>query len=456
MMQQPIEEIRDTSLRDFLSVAFRRKWVVVGVLVAALGVVFIMEALSPALYESYSQLLISRGQPESAYNSNVRVLSWEEDLNSELETIKSAHILQLAQKLLDEQKVKDSRGRPVKIDPAQITTTTPGKSSVIWLRVRDRDAVSAKEIARAISQAYTNFRLSVRTVPEIDAFFREEIESVRAQLEDWEQRRADFMSEESVSRLSEERYSVIQIREQAEKDLNGVREDLAADQARVVAIQQLIQHARENSDDEIYAFSEAGNNDDQVILQVRRELVSRRSALYEALGKYQSDHPEVLALQDQVSQLQQLLIHEAEGYLKHLQARIEVHRAREEALLNALSYSESELSSYPAKEAKLDGYDRTIDALKADYTSLVDRQIQAKLQRVGSPDWNVLVLQSASEPMRVHLNDLIRMAVIPAIGLIVALALAFLIDGMDHSLKDATDVERHLGVPILGSIGRLR
>lgn len=455
-MSEVIQERYETSLREFLSVVFRRKWIVLAVFGASLGLVAAMDRLSPPEYESYSQLLISRGQPESAYTSRVRVLSWEEDLNSELETVKSAHILQLAQKLLDEQKARDSGGRPIRIDPARVTSTTPGKSSVIYVKVRDRDPDAAREIARAVTQAYTSFRLNVRTVPEIDAFFREEIEGVRAQLEEAEQRRAEFMNEESVSRLQEERYSLIQVREEAEKDLVRIRQNLAAERARSEVLHGQIEGAREDPNQEIYAFSEPGVTDDQVILQVRRELVARRSELYQAKSQYQPSHPEVLRMTDQVEQLQQLLIQEADNYLRHVHARIDVLRAREESLLNTLAYCDGELSAFPSKEARLSAFDRVIDALRADHQSLVDRQIQARLERVGSHDWNVLVLQAASDAVLIRLNDAIRLAVIPAIGLIVALAMAFVIDGMDHSLKDATEVERHLGLPVLGSLGRMR
>ncbi|MDM7914286.1 MAG: Wzz/FepE/Etk N-terminal domain-containing protein, partial [Candidatus Eisenbacteria bacterium] len=137
-------ESRETSLRDFLAVVFRRIWIILGVFLASIGLVLALDALSPTEYESYSQVLISRGQPESAYSSRVRVLSWEEDLNSELETVRSAHILQLAQKLIDEQKVRDSHGGPIRIQPEQVTSTTPGKSSIIYVRVRDRDPVAAR------------------------------------------------------------------------------------------------------------------------------------------------------------------------------------------------------------------------------------------------------------------------------------------------------------------------
>ena len=47
-------------------------------------------------------------------------------------------------------------------------------------------------------------------------------------------------------------------------------------------------------------------------------------------------------------------------------------------------------------------------ALKTDYHALVDKQIQARLERIGSSNWNVLVLQSASEPDPVRVHDFVR------------------------------------------------
>ena len=93
-MDEPTTEPSETSLRDFLSIVFRRKWVVAAVFLASVGVVMAMDRLTPTEYESISQVLINRGQPESAYSSRVRVLSWEED--SELRAgggVKSPHIL---------------------------------------------------------------------------------------------------------------------------------------------------------------------------------------------------------------------------------------------------------------------------------------------------------------------------------------------------------------------------
>jgi polysaccharide biosynthesis transport protein len=459
-MIDSMEEKPETSLRDLLSVVFRRKGVFFAVFLAALGLAVGLWSLSPLEFESNAQLLVSRGQPESAFNNRVRnMVPWEEELASELETITSSHVVGMAQKLIDDNGVKDSNGRPIKINPRQLIANTPGKSSVIYLRSHMADPLAAKESARAIVQAYTNFRVNVRSVPELETYFREEIDAVREQLEDWEQRRADFMSEESVSRLPEERSSLIQIRQTSENDLNSVRSDLAAEQAKFEVMQsELGQASRGGPEDSssVYAFSETSNNDDQVIFQMRRELVTRRSELMKAQAEFQDQHPSVITLKEQVTQLEELLSKEIGHYQNHLRAKVEVLRAREDALLSALAYIDAEIAAFPSKEARLASFDRMIQALQTDYQALLDKQIQARMERIGSSDWNVVVLQPASEPIALRTRDTVRLALIPIIGLIVALAAAFLVDGLDHTVKDAGEAEEHFGLPVLGSVGRLR
>jgi capsular polysaccharide biosynthesis protein len=45
---------------------------------------------------------------------------------------------------------------------------------------------------------------------------------------------------------------------------------------------------------------------------------------------------------------------------------------------------------------------------------------------------------------------------VPAFAILIGLALAFVIDGLDHSLKNPTEVETHLRLPVLGSLSKIR
>lgn len=448
------EEQREVSLRDLLSVVFRRKGIIIGVVLAAVATVVLLNITSPVQYRSTATIRVNRGEPESAFNSRVRTLTWEEELNSEIQTITSQQVLQLAQEQLDQSGRTDSKGIPIHIDPGAISATVPGKSSVLMVTCLHGDRKAAQESCRAVTQAYADFRLRVRSVPEVEEFFRQQIESMREQLDEWEQERAAFMNEEAVVRIPDERLNLLSIRQQAETDLSRLRAELAELQAKVEILHR--RQILEGDKLDLYAFTDGESNDHEVLFRLRTELVQQRAELYEAESQYTDAHPQVQALRTQVTLIEQDLRHEMERYIRHMESRVEVSRAREEALLKTIRYGDAELATLPDKEARLASYDRVLDQLKANYTALVDKQIQARIEKTGTSDWNMLILQPATPGQPVRVNDYVRMALIPVLSLLVGLALAFVIDGLDHTIKDASEVENHLRLPVLGSVGRIR
>ncbi|MCA9758239.1 MAG: hypothetical protein KDA27_20765 [Candidatus Eisenbacteria bacterium] len=448
------EETRDVSLRDFLSVLFRRKGIVATVFLAAVLVVILLNARSEVLYESSSTIRVSRGEKESAFNSRIRLLTWEEELNSEIETIMSQQIVELAQERLEEEGARDSNGLPIDLTARNVRATTSGKSAVVYISYKDGDPKAARVGCSAITQAYSDFRLRVRAVPQVDAFFREEIENLREQLDEWEQERAKFMNEESVVKISDERLQLLDLRKTTELDLTRVRASLAETEAKAEVLRTRLLNGADELD--LYAFADGENRDDQVLYRMRAELVAEQSSLFAAEAQYTEDHPQVKAGRDRVQLQQDAIRTEMRRYLSHLEARAEVLEAREDALLRTLSVADAELSSLPEKEARLAGFDRVLEQLQANYTALVDKQIQARIEQSGSSDWNVLILKPAASALPIRVNDYVRLAVIPILSLILGIALAFLIDGLDHTLKDSTEVENHLRLPVLGSVGRIR
>jgi succinoglycan biosynthesis transport protein ExoP len=449
-----LEEQREVSLRDLLAVVFRRKGIIVGVVLAAVATVVLLNLTSPVQYLSTATIRVNRGEPESAFNSRLRTLTWEEELNSEIQTITSQQVLQLAQENLDQSGRTDSKGLPIHIDPGAVSATVPGKSSVLMVSCAHGDKKAAQESCRAVTQAYADFRLRVRSVPEVEEFFRQQIESLREQLDEWEQERAAFMNEESVVRIADERVNLLSIRQQSEVDLNRVRAELAELQAKVEILHR--RQILEGDKLDLYAFTDGQSNDHDVLFRLRTELVQERAALYEAESQYTDAHPRVQALRTQVSLIENDLRSEMDRYIRHMESRVEVARAREEALLKTIRYGDAELAALPDKEARLASYDRVLDQLKANYDALVDKQIQARIEKTGTSDWNMLILQPATPGQPVRVNDYVRMALIPILSLLVGLALAFVIDGLDHTIKDASEVENHLRLPVLGSVGRIR
>lgn len=455
-MSEGLRRERETTLRDVAAIIFRRKGILLTILFAALAGIVWVNARTPSTYLSTARLLISRGEPESVYSSRYRVLSWEEELNSEIEVIGSAALGERTQKILKQTGAVDSRGLPVRFEATRVSTTTTGKSSVLIVSYRGVDPVEAREALRALTRAYIDWRAEEKSLPVVDGFFQEELESLRDRLAEWEQRRADFMTEEGIVNISGERESLLRQKEDISFQLSQARVRLSDFNARLEAIRTLIQDRRAGSDIEISGIGDAEYSDDQLLLNLRRELTTRRAEYLEKRGSFTDEHPEVKAAKEVVTELELEFDHEMSNYARLLEARIDVAQARVNSLVATLRALDEQTYGLPDKEARLSQYDRIIEALRKDYSTMVERQVTAKAENTGRPEWKVILLQSASEGAKERTRDYVRFTLIPLFGLLIGLAFAFIIDGLDHSLKDPAETEHHLGLPVLGSISRIR
>jgi capsular polysaccharide biosynthesis protein len=111
-----------------------------------------------------------------------------------------------------------------------------------------------------------------------------------------------------------------------------------------------------------------------------------------------------------------------------------------------------ELAELPSKEMKLTQINRVIGALQTQYEALVSSMVDARITRSGRADWNVILLSPASEAYPIRVNDYVRLAILPLFSLVLGIGLAFLVDSLDHSIKDAGDVETYVGLPVLSSV----
>ncbi|MBU1702530.1 MAG: hypothetical protein KJ970_06830 [Candidatus Eisenbacteria bacterium] len=448
---EPVER-RRTSMRDFISVIFRRKGIVIVIIVIAIIAVLILNATSPTTFQSHSSLLVSRGHPQSVFSTGYQILSWEEELNSEVEIIKSQQIHQLAQDYIEDWGLRKNNGEPIKIDPLQIRATTPGKSSVINIAYRSHAQEETQHVAQALAQAYIDFRHQTRGGPEVESYFQQQLEQLEDRLGDWEQRRADYMTEEAVTSPKDERYFLLQERRDAQAELARIQSNITERQAQIESIRRLQEERRNQPDLQIMPFSNPTTNEESILDMLMKELTLRRSEYYSSAARYTENHPDVQNKRRHVLELESALDRELNNYLRHLEARIEVMLAQEANQTQVLEALSAELAEIPSKEMRLGQIDRVLAAMTTQYNALVQSSVDARIKKTGSADWNVILLTPASESIPILVTDYVRLAILPLFSIILGIGMAFLVDGLDHSIKDAGDVEAYIGLPVLASV----
>lgn len=445
------------TLEDFLRVVHRRGWIVLCTFGVTVLVILALLLTSQTVYQSYSQLLVNRGQPTSAFSPSLRTLSWEEELSSELETVQSARIYERAQELIDAQRLTTSDGEPFRIKPRNIDASTPGKSSIIYLYYRDVEPVATQAVVRALTQAYKEFRTDERRWDPTN-FLQQEIDQLSEEIAEWERRRAEFLVQEGAVEIGAERSSLIDTRRVIDTQLAGIRANVAERKARLDWMRDLIASLDTEGDisPELYVFGEADQRSDLAMATLRRTIMDAKSQYHDARSKYTENHPRVLAMRDRLNELNGELRQEADGYTRHLEALYQAALAQENSLEASLAYINEQLSTFPDREAQLSVLDRAIGALRSNHEALVRRRVDALTTRVGATQWDIVVLQEAVEATPMRTRDYVRLAVVSIFSLMLGLGLAFLLDSLDHSLKDRAEAELHLKVPVLAAVSRFR
>jgi len=445
------------TLRDFLRILFRRRWIALATFGATLAAILYSILTADPTYQSYSKLLVNRGNPASAFSNQVYFLSWEEELNSELETVRSAKIYLRAAELLAER--YEQLGEPPEnvpsIKPENIESNTPGKSSIVHILYRGGEPAQVQAIVQALTEAYREFRTQSRP-SDPTGFLQQEMADIEEEIAGWERKRADFLAREGAVQLPEERANLLDTRRSIELDLAGVRAEGAARRARLDWTHSLIEADDAFDQERYYPFGEPDMRGEPILLTLRRMLLDTKAEYYEARGRYTDSHPSVLALNDRLVELRQALEQEADAYAGFLQAMVDAAQAQENSLESSLDYVNAQLARFPDREAQVVRLDRTIESLRTTYNALVQRRIDAMSARMGSNRWEVVVLEEAVTPYPVRTQDYVRLAVFPLFSLLVGVALAFLMDSLDHSLKDRIETEAHLKVPVLATVSRFK
>jgi uncharacterized protein involved in exopolysaccharide biosynthesis len=408
---------------------------------------------SPVTYRSSTKVLIRRGERESTLNSRVRVVSWQEELASEVQTVFSDIVLQRADSLLAEEGVRTKSGRPLEIQPGQISARPIEGSNVLLLLYQNREPELAKKGVEALTRAYVEFRNYDRAAPEVEGFFRGEIASIQDALRDLTQQRRQILVDAGLASFTEQRQETVDLYGSVRQALIQASDEVAYESARLEAFRRLREEGVAGGDYVPVLGSDESRND----VEIRRlvdQLAELKIKANELRSRYTDDHPFVSEVLDQIEGQRELIQEGADRYERALEAQLIALEARESHLRSQVLGLTSELDVFPGREAELTDVNMQIAALEDNYRQLLNEYMAAGIQTASSPSRAVTPYALASSPIAVRTGDLIRTLVLPLFALVVAFGLAFIVDSLDPTVKTAREAERILGAPVLASVTR--
>jgi len=207
---------RESTIKDFIEVIFRRKWMILGVVAVATTVVIFLNMREPAVYESSAKILVKRGEMQSVFSKSVRTLTWEEEIASQIELVKSQVVVNRAQELIDNYFPEGYKTNE-RINLGSVNADVAGTSNVIWVTYTSGDPVFCEAAVNAIVNAYREYYQKIRTPPEMEDFFSQEIQSIKTELEFWRSEKERVLKEWNILDLKPTNLTLMMLSKKEER-----------------------------------------------------------------------------------------------------------------------------------------------------------------------------------------------------------------------------------------------
>ncbi|MBN2786553.1 MAG: polysaccharide biosynthesis tyrosine autokinase [Pontiellaceae bacterium] len=457
MSSETTQQSSSLHFLDYWRVIRSRKEIVlaVAILVVITGTVYTL--LLPNIYESSVRIRVSEDSPEinpfaqqtyySSYNPYF--------LRDQFEIIQSKPIFTSVINRLNLQEGWGESGEKVarevalKILANSISVIQQRDTSLIMIVVRRDDPDESARIANEIAEVYRDSRLEIASKQ-----IRDALNKMKEELTEQADR---VLVAEATVQAVRVKYGIATPGGEGSADyfelqIQQLQADrTAAQQVRVdkeVALSVL-----EKIKPEDLVDSAAGITQDPNVISLVQQLQDIKVQLSSIGANFGPNHPEVKRLKNQQGQVEKTLTEQLIALRKRLKTEFDVASSRFVELEKLLDDAKKETIELQGQQ-----YQEFRQALAdLDNERFIYNQLNARLRQemitMDVPRHPVEIIDAA-EPNRRPVSPNLFMNVLLSIfvGLGAGVGLAYFIEYLDTSVKTAEDIERILGLPVLGLI----
>ncbi|MBN1604088.1 MAG: polysaccharide biosynthesis tyrosine autokinase [Chitinispirillaceae bacterium] len=444
----------------YIAIVLRRRYVIIAI--ALLSVLFSVYryTTSDKYYITKARLLFSPDQQDLSNDSRLFLLRFdrEKQLNTHLELLKSPSVLSL---------VAENMGNA--IPPTAISMglmikqgeTNGEKTDIVELSYKNRDPDDARDVLNELCRTYIDYRRDVNTqeVSRLITKLEIQIDKLQSDLNDKENSLRFFKEENKMIQLSSESNIAVSKLSEMEISLQKTNLDIIESRERQQELKSQI------SNQELNIVQSMTYSD-----PFKNRLSDLELQLNTLSSEYSSEHYKVKSIKDQIERLKdatidsinreaashtlvknpirQSLLQEMINLTIEI-AALETKRIAQEKLIEQLN---GELIRLPQLEQRYIFLQRETESTLQTLRTLKSKHEEAKIRK-DSQESDLKILEIAETPqvpIRKVKFTIIFIGLLA--GIIIGIALAFVIEYLDQSIKDPHEVEKSLELPLLGIV----
>ena len=325
-----------------------------------------------------------------------------------------------------------------------LTVEPVRNSRLVKLYYDSPDPQRAAAILNTLVKNYINMNMERRFDASTYArnFLQERLQQVKAKLEDSERQLVDFARKEQIINVDDKQ--------------NTVSQNLAATNAALAEAEKK-RIAAEATYRQMLGAQGQGLSQilDSKIIQTLKETRAKLETQYqENLNVYKPAYPTMVQLRGQISQIDALINQEINNIRAAVTASYQAARSEEALLRSRLDQLKQDVLSLQDRSIQLNILRREVDTNRQLYDGLLQRFKEVGVA-AGIGTNNISVVDEAKVPRWPHKPNLRLNALLALVlGLLGGVGLAFLFEHLDDTFRRPEELEKLLGLPVLGVIPR--
>jgi capsular exopolysaccharide synthesis family protein len=318
-------------------------------------------------------------------------------------------------------------------------------SRMVEVTFESHDPQLAARVANALVNNYTeyNFHQKYDATREASGFMEQQLDELKAKVEKSQQAMVDYERRNLIVDIGDKQ-SVV------EQRLAAMSTDLTTAQSDRMQKQSLYELVSSNDPEAALATQ------DGLLQSLDEKYASLREDYVDAVGQYGPNFPKVKRLQDQLNEVQSMMQRERKRLVTRLRSDYVAALGRERLLGAAVAHEKEEVGKLNQLSIEHNLLKREFETNQQLYASLLQHLKDATVS-AGLRATNIHVVDSASAPtVPVRPRIMYNIAISIAVGLVLGMTLAFVMESMDTSIKSAEDLERIIGAPALAVVPMAR
>jgi capsular exopolysaccharide synthesis family protein len=303
-------------------------------------------------------------------------------------------------------------------------------------------------VANAVAKAYLEETLEMKTeaTRRTLGWMTKKAEEERRKLEASEQKIQDYMHANNLVTL-ENRVAVLP------EQLSQVGTELVHAQSRREEMEALYNKVKNVANNPAVAETIPAIASDPALRTLQTQILVAEQNIMQLSGTYGKKHPAMIKARSDLNVLKEKKAQEIKRVVASIKNEYELARSAENTLTAKMRRNKSEAQRVNESFVQYQALNRELETNQKLYDAL---QVKIKEQSItgeNQPAVNFWIVEKARVPIkpatpRKVVNALMGLVV----GLFGGIGLAFIIEYLDNTIKDAEETEAALGVPVLGTV----